>query len=116
MQQAQSAINKIAINTVSPIYVTQPALPQLQEFIPYLEAIWASKILTNGGPFHQQLEKALCDYLGVQHLALFSNGQRILGSDNSYARLIQRHLIEQADFIPYRNRVLAERRMTWIGQ
>ena len=74
MQQAQSAINKIAINTVSPIYVTQPALPQLQEFIPYLEAIWASKILTNGGPFHQQLEKALCDYLGVQHLALFSNG------------------------------------------
>ena len=116
MQQAQSAINKIAIDTVSPIYVTQPALPQLQEFIPYLEAIWASKILTNGGPFHQQLEKALCDYLGVQHLALFPNGQRILGSDNSYARLIQRHLIEQADFIPYRNRVLAERRMTWIGK
>ena len=74
MQQAQSAINKIAINTVSPIYVTQPALPQLQEFIPYLEAIWANKILTNGGPFHQQLEKALCEYLGVQHLALFSNG------------------------------------------
>ena len=74
MQQAQSAINKIAINTVSPIYVTQPALPQLQEFIPYLEAIWASKILTNGGPFHHQLEKALCDSLGVQHLALFSNG------------------------------------------
>jgi UDP-2-acetamido-2-deoxy-ribo-hexuluronate aminotransferase len=74
MQQAQSAINKIAINTVSPIYVTQPALPQLQEFIPYLEEIWASKILTNGGPFHQQLEKALCEYLGVQHLALFSNG------------------------------------------
>lgn len=74
MQQAQSAINKIAINTVSPIYVTQPALPQLQEFIPYLEAIWANKILTNGGPFHQQLEKALCEHLGVQHLALFSNG------------------------------------------
>ena len=42
--------------------------------MPYLEEIWANKILTNGGPFHQQLEKALCDYLGVQHLALFSNG------------------------------------------
>ena len=55
MQQAQSAINKITINTVSPIYVTQPALPPLQEFIPYLEAIWASKILTNVGPFHQLL-------------------------------------------------------------
>lgn len=57
-----------------PIYVTQPALPPLDEFIPYLEEIWANKILTNGGPFHQQLEKALCDYLGVKHLALFSNG------------------------------------------
>lgn len=57
-----------------PIYVTQPTLPPLEEFIPYLEEIWANKILTNGGPFHQQLEKALCDYLGVKHLALFSNG------------------------------------------
>ena len=57
-----------------PIYVTQPALPPLAEFIPYLEEIWANKILTNGGPFHQQLEKALCEYLGVKHLALFSNG------------------------------------------
>lgn len=57
-----------------PIYVTQPSLPPLQEFLPYLEEIWANKILTNGGPFHQQLEKALCEYLGVQHLALFSNG------------------------------------------
>ena len=57
-----------------PIYVTQPYLPPLEEFVPYLEKIWANKILTNSGPFHQQLEQALCDYLGVQHLALFSNG------------------------------------------
>lgn len=56
------------------LYVTQPYLPPLEEFIPYLEKIWESKILTNGGPYHQQLEKALCDYLGVKHLALFTNG------------------------------------------
>ena len=56
------------------IYVTQPYLPPLEEFTPYLEKIWANKILTNGGPFHQQLEQALCDYLGVKHLALFTNG------------------------------------------
>ncbi len=56
------------------IYVTQPVLPQLEEFIPYLQQIWESKILTNGGPFHQQLEQALCDYLGVKHIALFTNG------------------------------------------
>lgn len=60
--------------TPQPIYVTQPYLPPLEDFTPYLQQIWASKILTNGGPFHQQLEKALCDYLGVKHLALFANG------------------------------------------
>ncbi len=57
-----------------PIYVTQPVLPPLAEFMPYLEKIWASKILTNGGPFHQELEQALCDYLGVGHISLFANG------------------------------------------
>lgn len=57
-----------------PIYVTQPFLPPLAEFMPYLEKIWNSKVLTNGGPFHQRLEKALCEYLGVDHIALFSNG------------------------------------------
>lgn len=56
-----------------PIYVTQPSLPPLEEFIPYLEQIWENKILTNNGPFHRQLEQALCDYLGVNHLALFTN-------------------------------------------
>ena len=59
---------------MKPIYVTQPTLPPLAEFIPYLEQIWDNKILTNGGAFHQQLEQALCDYLGVKHLALFTNG------------------------------------------
>jgi dTDP-4-amino-4,6-dideoxygalactose transaminase len=57
-----------------PVYVTQPHLPPLSEFIPYLEQIWASKMLTNGGPFHQQLEAALCEYLGVKHISLFTNG------------------------------------------
>ncbi|MFZ6658623.1 DegT/DnrJ/EryC1/StrS family aminotransferase [Undibacterium sp. TJN19] len=57
----------------SAIYVTQPVLPPLEEFMPYLEKIWANKILTNSGPFHQELEQALCDYLGVKHLCLFAN-------------------------------------------
>lgn len=57
-----------------PIYVTQPSLPPLEEFIHYLEKIWDNKILTNGGPFHQQLEKELCDYLGVKYISLFTNG------------------------------------------
>jgi dTDP-4-amino-4,6-dideoxygalactose transaminase len=57
-----------------PIYVTQPVLPPLEEFQPYLKEIWESKWLTNGGPFHQELEKKLAEYLGVEHLALFTNG------------------------------------------
>ena len=57
-----------------PVYVTQPLLPPLEDFLPYLETIWNNKILTNGGPFHQQLEQALCDYLGVKHICLFANG------------------------------------------
>lgn len=56
------------------IYVTQPYLPPLEEFLPYLEHIWESKWLTNGGPYHQELEKKLSEYLGVEHLALFANG------------------------------------------
>jgi dTDP-4-amino-4,6-dideoxygalactose transaminase len=57
-----------------PIYVTQPHLPPLKELIPLLEQIWDSKVLTNNGPFHKQLEQALCDYLGVKHLSLFASG------------------------------------------
>jgi len=61
-----------------PIYVTRPLLPPLEEFIPYLKRIWDNKILTNGGPLHQELEHALCEYLGVEHLALFTNGTTAL--------------------------------------
>lgn len=57
-----------------PIYVTQPYLPPLEDFLPYLKKIWDNKVLTNGGPMHQQLEAALSDYLGVEHVALFNNG------------------------------------------
>jgi dTDP-4-amino-4,6-dideoxygalactose transaminase len=56
-----------------PIYVTRPELPSLDEFIPYLQEIWDSRILTNGGPFHEQFEQRLCEFLGVKHIALFAN-------------------------------------------
>ena len=62
------------MKNLKPIYVTQPFLPPIKELIPYLEKIWDNKVLTNGGPFHQQLEKELREYLGVEHIALFTNG------------------------------------------
>jgi len=57
-----------------PVYVTQPALPPLDEFIPYLEEIWASRKVTNIGQYHQELESALCQFLGVKYISLFANG------------------------------------------
>ena len=56
------------------IFVTQPAMPPLDEFINSLTEIWDNKILTNNGPFHIKFEKALAEYLGVNNISLFSNG------------------------------------------
>ncbi|MAB86838.1 MAG: aminotransferase [Rhodobacteraceae bacterium] len=53
--------------------VTKPFLPPLDEVIPYLERIWASGVLSNNGPLHQELELALQQYLGVKHVSLFCN-------------------------------------------
>lgn len=46
---------------------------------------------------------------------ILRHGRRLLGGDAAYAGLISRHVFAQADFVPYRNRVLAERRAAWIG-
>ncbi len=56
------------------IPVTKPQLPPLSEFNDYLKKIWDNQWLTNNGPFHQELEEALCEYLGVKYISLFSNG------------------------------------------
>lgn len=56
-----------------PVNVTSPYLPPLEEVLPYLEEIWNSKVLTNGGQFHQRFETALRDRLGVPEISLFSN-------------------------------------------
>ena len=56
------------------ITVTSPLLPPLKEFEALLEDIYARKWLTNNGHYHEELEKALADYLGVKYLSLFTNG------------------------------------------
>ena len=56
------------------ITVTSPLLPNLDEFNEMLNEIWASKWITNMGQYHIQLEKALCDYLKVPYISLFTNG------------------------------------------
>ncbi len=56
------------------LYLTQPYLPPLEDFIPYLKSIWDSKWLTNNGAFHQEFEEKLKEFLGVNYLSLFANG------------------------------------------
>ena len=56
------------------ITVTSPLLPSLDDFIPYLQDIWNHKWLTNNGYYHRELEKALCEYLKVPYVSLFTNG------------------------------------------
>ena len=56
------------------LFVTQPSMPPLEDFIPYLKKIWDNKWLTNNGEFHQRFEKALAEYLGVKYVSLFTNG------------------------------------------
>ena len=56
------------------ITVTQPQLPPLDEFTSLLREIWDSKWITNNGSFHRALEQALCDYLKVPYVSLFTNG------------------------------------------
>ena len=57
-----------------PITVTSPLLPDLQEFHEVLQEIWDSKWITNNGSFHKKLEAALCEYLKVPYISLFTNG------------------------------------------
>ena len=56
------------------ITVISPLLPSLDDFFPYLQDIWNRKWLTNNGYYHQELEKALCEYLNVPYVSLFTNG------------------------------------------
>ena len=39
-----------------------------------MQDIWNRKWLTNNGYYHKELEKALCDYLKVPYVSLFTNG------------------------------------------
>ena len=56
------------------ITVTSPLLPDMDEFNELLKDIWNRKWITNNGQYHQELEKALCEYLKVPYISLFTNG------------------------------------------
>lgn len=65
---------KLILMNKSVITVTSPLLPDLDEFHGLLKEIWESKWITNNGSFHKKLEAALCEYLKVPYVSLFTNG------------------------------------------
>ncbi|ABB23639.1 putative transferase [Pelodictyon luteolum DSM 273] len=73
VETVASEINQMKLRMMKNIYVTQPFLPPLEEMIPFMKRIWENRVLTNCGPFHQELESTLARYLGVTHISLFAN-------------------------------------------
>lgn len=68
-----------------------------------------------------QLSKRPVDLIDLKRVGepllgnILASGRRILGSDERYAQLVYRHLLDEADFMPYQRRLLAERRRAWLG-
>lgn len=88
------------------LFVTRPQLPPLEEVIPYLEEIWKTQKLTNNGPFHLQLEIALCQYLGVEHISLFANGTLALITAMQALRLTGEVITTPYSFVATANALL----------
>lgn len=60
------------------INVTQPSMPEYEEYCELIKSIWENKHLTNNGPLHQELEEKLTDYLKVGNVSLVTNGHLAL--------------------------------------
>ncbi len=60
------------------ILVTRSSMPPYEEYIEEIRSLWDTRWLTNSGAKHQELEKRLCEYLGVSNLGLCVNGHQAL--------------------------------------
>ncbi|TRO65116.1 DegT/DnrJ/EryC1/StrS family aminotransferase [Christiangramia sabulilitoris] len=57
-----------------PIYVTQPSLAPLSEYVELMEEVWNSGILTHNGPKVQQLEAEVAEKFGLNNFSIVLNG------------------------------------------
>lgn len=60
------------------INVTKAFLPPKEDFLKYVDTLWDSACLTNNGPLLQQLEAELQKNIGVNHVAVCTNGTVVL--------------------------------------
>lgn len=63
---------------MSKILVARSSMPELQEYINEIKSIWDTHWLTNMGVKHQELQKNLIDYMGVEQIELLTNGHMAL--------------------------------------
>ena len=60
------------------ILVTRSSMPPFREYMDEIAPLWESRWLTNMGVEHKKLEAALKEKLGVENVALFTNGHSAL--------------------------------------
>ncbi len=60
------------------ILVTRSTMPPFEEYVSEIRELWDTRWLTNSGAKHRELEKRLCEYLGVSNTALCVNGHMAL--------------------------------------
>ena len=65
--------------------VTRSSMPDYDEYCQEIKELWATRWLTNNGVKHNRLQNALCDYLGVAHTVLYTNGH--LALENAFAAM-----------------------------
>jgi len=63
---------------MSKILVTKSSMPPYEEYCEEIKELWSSHWLTNMGVKHNTLQKNLEEYLGVPHIALYTNGHLAL--------------------------------------
>ena len=91
------------------IFVTEPLLPELDKFLPYLQDVWDSKWLTNNGNYHQALERRLSEFLGITKCSLCCNGTMAL-----MLGLKQLNITGEVITTPYSFPATAHS-LTWLG-
>lgn len=60
------------------ILVTRSSMPSLDEYVEEIRPIWDSHWMTNMGEKHKKLQAELEKYLGIPHVALYTNGHLAL--------------------------------------
>lgn len=60
------------------INVTKSSMPPFEEFVEAIQPLWETKMLTNMGKYHNELQERLKDYLKVDDLSLMVNGHMAL--------------------------------------